>query len=72
MALQNSTDAIQDLQAVTQSDTSRFQEPADWYLALAYLQQADMVRSQQILQKISQQPKHEFQDKAARLLSQFE
>lgn len=54
------------------SDTARFQKPAQWYLALVYLQQNKIEESRSLLNTISQTTDHPYANKARELLEEIE
>lgn len=66
------TDAAKTLfQAIITRKASRFAPQAEWYLALAYLKNVDLVQVQKQLQLISSQPNHPHRNAALALLKQL-
>lgn len=71
LQLNQLTRAIPLLQSLAQSDTDHFAPHAQWYLALAYLKSADIPATQALLQTVSAQAGHPFQQQAEKLLREI-
>ncbi|MCB0670193.1 MAG: hypothetical protein KDC80_30410 [Saprospiraceae bacterium] len=71
LELKETSDAIEILEQIRKAPENRFSQAASWYLALAYLQDGNKEASKTVLNNISVQSDHSFQDAAAELLSKL-
>lgn len=70
---QQGGEAIPILEAVIQqADAGGVAQPAEWYLALAYLQTGQKEKAIEILEQISSQPNHEMNHRAEMLRGELE
>ncbi len=70
LAVGNSQAAIDALEVVLTTDND-LQETAQWYIALAYLQQDDIAKARSVLQLLSANENNAYQSKAVKILSEL-
>jgi hypothetical protein len=72
LQLDQRQDALTSLQKFANSENFRFQDAAQWYLALNLLLENQREQSIQMLMKISKVPGHDYQLMASNLLTELQ
>lgn len=64
LSVEQNTNAVAQLQVVASDKNARYQQAAQWYLALAFLKTGDRSSSKSVLKQIIERPDHRYLDKA--------
>lgn len=71
LALGKTEKAISSLNIITADGESRFRQPAEWYLALAYLKIEDVAKAKALLSKVMETDGHPYRGRATELMGEF-